>query len=172
MKTRLLLLSVLLFAPFVSAAESTPEVVAQTKEVAPTKLKVATDDFLIYAMDRAKSYTGKLEDGVAMAVDTVREQSPLVVAEFLRWRAWKHGICGFVAPAILLLWLPFIIWGLSTGSDHHNTVRFFLGGVAGCFYALVLLMTGPLWASNIMSFIQIQVAPRIYLIEQVAALVK
>lgn len=161
------------------SAEST------TKEVAPaapvsSKALETRDAFLAFAFEKAKSYTDKAEMAVSKAVDAVGEEAPAAMKEFLVWRAWMHGVKGCFPLMVLCLGLFLFIkqwplWELGGYNDDLvkgttlNIILSIVGLISSLISTLLFLVSG---AGHIMSFIQVTVAPRVYIIEQVMGMFK
>lgn len=120
-----------------------------------------SDRFLSLVLSKAEKYSEKAEEGISKAVDVISEETPKVIEEFLVWRAWKAGIIGFG-------WLAIAIFGG--------------GGLLFLLYKknvweaapLLIFPTVPMvfGIDYILEFIQIMVAPRVYIIEQAIQLIK
>ena len=171
---RLLLLAALLGVPALAAepkVETAPVVDDKAAKLADTR-----DAFLAFARDKAKTYTDKAEVAAGKAIDLIAKESPLAVAEFLRWRAWMHGLKGLFPLALLAggLLLMNFHWGryefggyygnqLKKGTE-LNVAGFVIGAVGSLVAGISFTIAG---FSHLLNLTQLLVAPRIYLIEQV-----
>lgn len=176
-----LILSALLFAAPVLAAEpaeSKPTAVETAASAAPGKINY-TDAFLGLALEKAKLYSGKAEDAIGKGVDIAMEEAKPTAVEFLRWRAWSHGIKTLFPPLFLGMFIALQLWQWPRFEFSYNE-RLIKGtelnvvasvvawvGIATCSIG-TLVFSIP----NFMSLIQLWVAPRIYVIEQVIELMK
>lgn len=151
MKIKSLLIALLipcLFIPAFANAEQANKIEAN---------QTPKDALLTFILDKAKSYSGTLEQNITKAVDFAKEEAPIVVKEFLIWKSWESAIKGFIIPFI---WVASLILAYLV-RNKMDVLSIMLPIIA----TTVTFVTAPLWISNIMGFIQIQVAPRIYLIE-------
>ncbi len=164
-------LSTALFAYSEPKSTETPK--ESVKEVATSELAKTGNEALRFMLDRAKSYTGKIEDGVAKAVDVAQQEAPETIRQFLVWRAWKHGL-SYAIQLLLTLALGIVSYLGYKKSDWNSYSM-----TAGCVMTIVTLVfsvfcfAATLIATNqLLSLIQIWVAPRIYLIEEVTKLIR
>ncbi len=185
MKNCFLSLVLFLFFPLTSglSAESTDNpknsVPVQPTTTTP-KLIETRDAFLAFAFEKAKTYSEKAELAVSKAVDVVSSEAPEMLKEFLRWRACMHGLKG-LAPIVLMglsfwmysySWPRFklnIFWEKIVKGEVHNVI-FGWVGLVGIFAGFITMCVVGL--HHFMSFVQILVAPRIYIIEQVTNMFK
>ncbi len=139
-----------------------------------TELAKTGNEALRFMLDRAKSYTGKIEDGVGKAVDITIKEAPETVRQFLVWRAWKHGVSAAISMAcILMFWAAYTyLWFASRKWDDGNKLP--ARGLLFCVLMFVTMMIGDIGCvkSNALSLVQIKFAPRIYLIEELTKLIK
>ena len=142
-----------------------PMVFAQNAEkssTAETIKKVSTSDqFLSFVLSKAEKYSEKAEEGIGKAVDAIATETPKVIEEFLIWRAWKHGMIGFGC-----LGLFFLINGVGLYLCYRNDCW-----EMSMFLTLTLFLLIPI-CEHILNFIQVIVAPRVYIIEQAINLIK
>jgi hypothetical protein len=120
-----------------------------------------SEQFLSFVLQKAEKYSESVETGVSKAVDVIVEESPKVVEEFLVWRAWKAGFIGFGCLGIVIFGgggLLFFFWRTDFWEASPILIFFIFPAVFACVY--------------ILEFIQIMVAPRVYIIEQAIQLVK
>ncbi len=163
---RLILVSLLFTLPAI-AAESTP---AQTTPVPKVDYK---DAFLSFALDKAKTYSGALENAVAKAVDTAVVETPILVKEYISWKLWKSGISAIFSLAIVLASIFYGVpkfYRMAKDSGNYMSGQE-VGGVFGTVGSVGLAIGFSIaFCINALTFVQILVAPRVYLIEQVMAM--
>ncbi len=153
------------------AAQAAP-VTSQATELAKTG-----NDLLRFMADRAKAYTGRLEDGVNKAIDVVQEQSPIIVAEFLRWRFWMHAIKAATPIVFGLMGIIMFAVGIRRANWDGMSPWCFvtIGGGLAVFVGVIGFFAGAGHESvsgldHLMSCVQIKIAPRVYLLDQVSHL--
>jgi hypothetical protein len=179
MKRTILALAAFVLA-FVSAraddsAAQPPATQPQVEQsAAKVSVQASTEDaFLQFALEKAKQYTGVVEDAVSKAIDVASQEAKPMMEEYLRWKAWYHGAWACVGGVIFVVPLFFFllgIWGAChRWSEDAVIPLYLLGGIATVIGGIFGLGT---MFGNLMSFIQIQVVPRIYLIEQLRELLK
>lgn len=154
-----------------------PVVAPPATPTAATRMANTSADALAFLVDRAKAYSGKIEDGVSKAVDYGMKEVPQVITEFLRWRFWMHLMHALTSIIFGLIGMILLYLGITRGwktSDFHPWV---IGTIIGGFMTLIATIgffagppNGPSGLDHIMSCIQIGVAPRIYLIESISRL--
>lgn len=173
----LLLAAVLLaIAAPASAAESSrsPESVATSAQTDPK------DAFLSLLLEKTQKYAAAGERAVEKAVDAVATEAPLALAEFLRWRAWMHGIKGTLPLVFLAVGLVLFVWQWGKWSTYRNSeclekgttgnVVATIAGAATSLISLIAFLAAGL--PDLLSCVQILVAPRIYVIEQALGALK
>jgi hypothetical protein len=155
----------------------------ETVPAAPSAVTARPDDLANFVLEKAKLYSEKGEAAVALAVDVLTAEAPLVVEEFLAWR-FLHAIFYAIWPVMLFLIVAPFAYGCirrghaiskTRGDDYRNDreVPWFIGGMVLSGIAFVcLLAVGIDGVSSLMEAVQIHVAPRVYLIEHAAALLK
>jgi hypothetical protein len=108
--------------------------------------------------------------------DFATKEIPPFIEEFLRWRFFEAGIEALlllilcILPVyVLLKWKTLLNWALK---HQHNSDGFSWAGFATAILASIglLLLAFPL--EQIKDMIQIQVAPKVYLLEQCAEYLK
>lgn len=163
------------------AAETTAQTVVKevSKQTAPlasevTEMAKTGNEALRFMLDKAKAYTGKTEDAVGWVVDKIQTEAPETIRQFLLWRQWMHGIyyflpftLGVIAVAAFFFCLKRSKWGYAGPDNAYAAWATFAGCVAVIWIIITLTSTHEL-----LSLIQIKVAPRIYLIEQLTQLLK
>ncbi len=133
------------------------------------------DMLLTFLLDKAKSYSGTIEEGVTKAVDFAKEQTPLVVAEFLTWRAWMHGMKWGIWALTFVVSASFFPYTWKNAKYDDSD---FWGNLASFFNTVnwVTLIAGFVGSliqlDHLFSLVQIWVAPRVYLIEEVSKMIK
>lgn len=161
------------FASYAQAADASPEPApakaAKAAESVLPKASAAADTLLATILEKAKTYGEKGEIALGKAVDTVSAEAPIVVKEFLVWRAWKAGLTavGLLFPTLLGLWFAAFCkkrWSDDEGWEIGTIITYIVTGVYGLISFFVI-------GGHVMDIIQIAVAPRIYLIEAAMALV-
>jgi len=180
MKTKLIFLGAILAITPLFANPDTPApivpapaapVVADpvATKAAPPSFAESRDAFLAFALDKAKTYTGKAEEVATKAVDTAIKEAGPTAIEFLRWRAWYHGL-HVVLPLVGALFY-FGIWGYwmrraykASAFDSWGIPLAMGGGTLGIFICVGVCVS---IADHLYPFVQILTAPRIYIIEQV-----
>ena len=136
--------------------------------------KVSTSDqFLSFVLSKAEKYSEKGEEAIGKAVDLVMEESKPLAREFIVWRAWKHGM-SFVIPLsfafIAGVSLTYCLYRSKADgftSDMHITFTV-ISGFCTFFGGLFTMMN----VNELFNFIQVIVAPRVYIIEQAINLIK
>lgn len=155
------------------AAESAP---VEVKAPVPVKVNYK-DAFLKFALDKAEKYSDKAEQTVVKTVDIAMKEAPELAREFLVWRAWKNGLT-FLTYLIMPFILGIICFKLvktaqnapsESGVEFVSVLCAAIFGIWTILMILVLLIDG---LSALMDLIQILVAPRIYIIEQLTNMLK
>jgi hypothetical protein len=160
---------------------------SQTVESPPAKSPVESkvemvkrdykDAFLSFALEKAEKYSGAAEIAVNKAVDAATEEAPQLAKEFIIWRAWMHGIkalfpMALLAISIVLFLKQFPRWTLGYGDSLSagtplNVIGSVVGGI-GCLVGFAITCLSGL--GHFLNFVQILVAPRVYVVEQVMTL--
>lgn len=103
--------------------------------------------------------------------DFLAEQVPEVVTQLLVWHAVESAITFFLGLALVLVWLlylvPFIIRAIKGNDEDAQVVAIFVGILGGIPSLIVI----PIFLSDIV-WLKIWVAPKLYLLEYAASLVK
>jgi len=168
------ILLVALLGFFASSAFSAPVYVANAEnaEKPPVSTK---DQFLQFLADKAMTYTDKVEDAIGASIDFAKKEAEPTMREFLVWRAWKHGMIFAMPFSVFLFGISLVVFcwkGANLNPDKYNfNVR---GGLVWLGFALAFIfgLIACINLDDLFSFIQIQVAPRIYLIEEVSKLIR
>lgn len=161
--------TLLLFAGLAATSLHAAETPADTKITVDHK-----DRFLTFIYDKAVAYTEKGEAAFEKAIDLAATEAPLLMEEFLRWRFWYHALHGSLLIAGTLVWVGFAMWLYRRASATHWSD----GDWSTSFGVVVVcgIMFGPLpymrMGHHIFDALQVAIAPRVYLLEQVIQLVK
>ena len=110
-----------------------------------------------------------VKDGAAWSAAMAKQEIPLVVEEYLRW-AMVKGACALVG-ALVLLWAIRSLAQRFAHAPDDDIVVVYGFGTAVTILGFAVYMV-ELAAPSIMGGLQAVVAPRIYLLEQLSALVK
>lgn len=136
------------------------------------------DQFLQFLADKAMTYTDKVEDAIGASIDFAKQEAEPTMREFLVWRSWKHGVTA-ATPMFFIGCGLFGIWFFRRGWVNAKKNNEEMDGWIICFVITLVLtfIVGGITCAevilpNTLSFIQIQVAPRIYLIEEVSKLIR
>lgn len=137
------------------------------------------DAFISFVLDKAKTYTDKAEIAVSKAVDVVSSEAPLLVSEFLRWRVWMHGMSFFI-PFVLMCCGFFMFfnffdrWKMQPYGDalKEGEVSDVVATVVFGALFLINVIISIVSIGHLMSFVQVLVAPRVYLVEEVIKVLK
>lgn len=121
--------------------------------------------YLIRALEASNNVVDK-------AVDTVMEQTPLLVDEVLRWY-FTYNLITFLF-AIVLLPLAFVVTGKILESEWWKKSDTFYGDPTPMFTVIVMnLLVFVIFLTQFnLQWLKIWVAPRLWLIEYTATLVK
>lgn len=147
--------------------------------VAPPQVR---GEFASLVLEKLKKYSAAGEAAVASAVDEVKEQFPLVVKEYLRWHLAQNlfyifvTLGGFITLAVIFYkTFPKWLQSLTEPTDKYKTtdvdVRQFKYGASGIFSGIGSVVVLWIVLSHLewyLNSIKIVLAPRVYLIEQVA----
>lgn len=155
---------------FFTSSTFAANVEKQEKPMVSTK-----DQFLQFLADKAMTYTDKVEDAIGASIDFAKKEAEPTMREFLVWRSWKHGMT-FGFPFLGLVFGFFLVvfnWkGANLDPDKYNFNT--QGGLVwlGTILIFIFGLISFIVLEDLFSFIQIQVAPRIYLIEEVSKLIR
>ena len=155
--------------------------------------KAAAENLLVKLIEKTVNSMEVIEGAAMEAGVFVGEQIPLVIKELLTWKMVEAGV--FMTFALAMILFPILVMSIGAkkyrkyiNSDHHHAEYHRNNGWwnwlcdtedGGIFYG-VLSMFGfalymgaiPTFCINLINFLQIVVAPRVYLIEYAASLVK
>lgn len=117
--------------------------------------------------DRLEQYLDELmiviKDAGAFAMD----QLPLFIQEYLTYYAWYHGLLAVLMIGLTIATVFFIVWSCKNYEDWYwdeAIVSIVMFGTAGLLFLI------PLSIVNILQFIKVIVAPRVYLLENLTSL--
>ena len=164
--TILLLFSGALFA---QEEATEPTVLDRAADVA-AEIVLENENVLKQAM--ASVLTGAMETA-GQAKDFILEEMPIVIQQLLYWKFAEHLIYAIMAVLMLIVSIGYWIWYIRQSNKHWDdwsedqvAGRLVIGGVATAILTISALNT-----INI-KWLMIWVAPKIYLIEYAAELVK
>lgn len=116
----------------------------------------------------AEKALAELLDKSMQAGDFLVEQAPMVVQELLAYKAFEHAVYALVLFLACCLFVFIILNRIKefrrSGDDDDVGIAAFL--------SLPAVMLFCFFLSDLLSFIKIMVAPKVYLLEYAAALVK
>lgn len=154
---------------------------------APTLAPVISkgDEVLGFILKKAETYSDALEVGIGKAVDFAKEESPVLIGQWLKWRAYQ-AIWNIAFPALVAIVLSTVAilsvrtlrpkikaYEESTDSydDDPSVCRAFM------WFGAVMMTVIPWFSTivatyhNVPTLIQIHVAPHVYLVEEAMKLV-
>jgi hypothetical protein len=165
------LIGVILFA-LVGVRADEP---AKAEPAAPAKTDYK-DAFLQLALEKTKLYSGKIEGTVEKAVDITMKEAPEVAKEYLRWKFWENIVRAtaiFMASIILTLaCVMFVKKGMETRNESAEGPLIAVGVIAGVIDVFVLAALFFEALPSALAAVEIAIAPRVYLIEQLGHLLK
>jgi len=132
------------------------------------------DAFLSFTLEKVKKYSEVGEQAIEKAIDSASKEAPILCEEYLRWNFWKNilkflaPMCGFfIFGGIYIFIGQKINWNLD---DHHffGGIAVIISAIVSCFFFLITLFS----FDCLLTAIQIHIAPRVFLLEQVMNLVK
>lgn len=149
-------------------AFSSVSIAAETKVEAKKEKPAIKDEFLQFALEKAKLYSENGEQAIGKAVDLAQREAPELAKEWLRWRFWRSII--YCVLCTITIW-P-CIWAMKKGhaiGDEGGAFMCVMGG-----FALVgsIILVATVAAPALIDAIQIAIAPRIYIAEQLINLIK
>jgi hypothetical protein len=122
--------------------------------------------FMSFVLDKAKSYSGTMENSIAKAVDKVQEEAPIVMKEFLAWRLFRASLFAAIAFAFIIGLVILSVTCFKWAKEDDSLI----------FPALLCLVISVIpflvFIDHILQAVQIYIAPRVYLIEQAINLLK
>jgi hypothetical protein len=164
-----------------AATEAAPISTAD-QTIADAKAQVAATgaDALSWMAERAKVYTGKLEVGLSAAVDAAMVEIPKTLQEYLAWKAAYHAIFGLSGPIIAIIFMIFMSVAYRKADWRNGDMAVVVTIASGVmiFVCLCAFIIGGASRGSMSGFehttklVQIKIAPRIYLIEELGKLIK
>lgn len=156
--------------PIGAFAEDSPAETQKPEVKQEVKIPVK-ERALAFILEKAETYSGKIETAVGKAVDYAYTEVPLIIQEFLRWRMARsityvviYGVLTFLVIRFPIKWK----WFTEDLADETGGASV-AGAVFSCIGSLIFFC---LTISHFLTVIQIWIAPRVYLIEQVTNLIK
>lgn len=163
-----------------TVVEKTTETV---NDIAPPKVR---GEFMSLVVEKIRKYSTAGENAVSLAIDEVKEQTPLVVKEYLRWHLAQNLFyivvtLGLTIYSLFLFKRYFPLWlqSLTESTDKHKTtevdVRQFKYGATGILSGITSVVLVWIVLSHLewyLNSLKITIAPRVYLIEQVAEFIR
>jgi hypothetical protein len=134
------------------------------------KTESTKDEFLRFALEKARQYTGAAENAVSSAVDMAQREAPELAKEWIRWRTWYHALC--FAPGLLGLGVSLWFVRLFFKKGGFEDFDSFPIGMTALILSMLSLMTMVAWGPHILKFVLVTVAPRIYIAEQLIEIIK
>ena len=165
---------------------------------AAAETKIPTRDykeaFLELALEKTKKYSDAAEGAVTKAVDVAQKEAPELAEQFLLWRFWHSGSVLGINTLVILIFLviaqvairswrrardAFVArssdktWARQgyTLDDHVGGPVSVVSYVCASITSIVLL-ANMFGNGHLLTMIQIKIAPKIYLAEQLLALVR
>lgn len=126
---------------------------------------------VVTLQDSLVSIITQVQSGVQAGVSFLSAEIPDVIRQLLIWKAVEASVWAFVGLLFLLLNIPILRWAFK----YHETYEecYFPGHImAGVCYLLVSTPIVFTVFSNLLTVLQIWVAPKVWLIEYAASLVK
>lgn len=117
------------------------------------------------------------KQGIIQVADIVKEQAPELVAEILRWN-FTFSFLGFLLGILLLMMpvfcLPKLIKIVEEGSDcdYNKEKVFFTKGLICVALSLIGLVFGITAIAENLIWIKVWVAPKLFMLEYIARLIK
>lgn len=114
-------------------------------------------------------------DAIVSGVDFAQEQAPLVVKEFLTWRAWESGL-HLIFAALTLVGVLIGAYVAYKWFKKANELKTEPVSMLYAVGAAVIVVVSLVWTptacrtikGSAMTLVKIKVAPRVYLIEYVS----
>lgn len=119
--------------------------------------------------EKALQYLETMEGAVTASKDFVAREAPLVVQEYLQWCFWEA--CLWVVIDAVAVTLIMTVWTRACrrfaddGGDEFGILGIGVGWLAAGGFVLSAIF-------NAMAALQITIAPRVFLLERLAELVK
>jgi len=121
----------------------------------------------------------KTMTGLDATVTFLSAEIPDVIHQLLLWYAVKYGLECLFGLALLVGWIVAIRWGFKKARAFEASLNmlasgegkgYYLFGVAAFFLTLMMLVAVPAFIN--IQWLQILIAPKLWLIEYAAKLVK
>lgn len=163
-----------------SAVASVKETV---DEVAPPKVR---GEFASLFLEKVKKYSAAGENAVNKAIDEIQEQTPLVIKEYLAWHLAQNLFYIFITTVgfitlLVIFFKTFPKWlqSLPEETCKYKTtevdVKQFKYGASGIISGIASVVVLWIILAHLewyLNSIKIVIAPRVYLIEQVAGFIR
>lgn len=151
----------------------------EKSEAKPVPVK---DEALRFILDKTKQYTEVGENALAKAVDVASVEAPKLIEEYLTWKFWELGLYTAVGAVLTAFGtaLPiFAFWSFSKkkswirDGSSYDADPTFLGLLVSVLGTLASLVAGgSLFFSHVSDFLQVWLAPRVFLMERVAEMIR
>lgn len=103
--------------------------------------------------------------------DFAKEQTPLLIREFLVWRFWEHFILAVALAVVAVIAWVWVARLINKGSKWWSDWDVFAGLLTGLAVLISVISTvGAI--HNGLQVVKIKVAPRVYLVEFAADTIK
>ncbi len=144
-----------------------------------TKIEAKTDykdAFLQLALEKSKLYSGKMEDAIGQGVEMAKKEVPELAKEWITWRFYYHLINACVPLVCLIMVMGWIVYWYKVNvkarwDDEPSHAIFIVSAIFGS--AIFIGLSISIFSEDHLSkLIQIKVAPRIYMIEEVSKLIR
>lgn len=147
-------------------ADDTKTEPVKTVEPATVTTK-ASDELLRFILDKAKLYSGKVEDTLGKGIDLAEKEAPETVRQYLVWGMWKNALM-FAFPLVSFVVFSILcVIGMNKSKGKWqnpgivNICTIVCGFLAVIFFSFTLINIDCLF-----NIVQIHLAPRIYILEQ------
>ena len=137
------------------------------------------DALMSFVMKKAEKYSEAGEVTVEKGVDLAMKEAPILVEEYIKWRAFYHAMRFLIPLSIALGWIYFMMKFIKLANtkgwenEYRNEPSGYgcLGGVS-IFIQLVLFIVTLCHTDHLFLFVQTMIAPRVYILEQAIQLLK
>lgn len=137
------------------------------------------DALMSFVMKKAEKYSEAGEVAVEKGVDLAMKEAPILVEEYIKWRAFYHAMRFLIPLSIALGWLYFMAKGIKNANtkgwenERKNDLSGYGAvGVIAILIQAILSIVVLAHLGQLFSFTQIMVAPRVYILEQAIQLLK
>lgn len=187
---KLIIVTLLFISPIIFAEDQKPAENQQVKQIVeqvtqqvfakqqtPQISQSYKDAFLRFVLEKAQKYSEKGEQAIGKAVDLATEEAPLLAKEYLHWKFWEN-LLYFLVPAFLFvvigsLDIYFIRKGFKLGwGDSYEPSRWWVAVVFCSIGSGISLLITFINLDCLFTSIQISIAPRVFIIEQLMQLIK